>query len=456
MRRAALFRPLLGGALVMVAGAAVAKVTPEQAARLDAELTPVGAERGANADGRIPPWTGGLTVPPPCFRGAGTRYCDPYPEEAPLYTVTAENLAQYSAQLTPGQVAMFERHPQTYRMSVYPTRRSFANPAYIYSATRQNAVTAELGGNGEALLDALGGVPFPIPGNGLEVMWNHKVRYRDVSSRRWNNQFAVTAAGDFSQVKIREDLQVGYSREGATPERLDNMLFQFLQLVTQPERLAGSVLLVHETVDQVREPRGSWQYTPGQRRLRRAPSLGYDTPGTGADGLRTNDQIDSFNGGLDRYDWKLIGKRELLVPANSYRLHSDALRYADIVKKGHINPEPVRYELRRVWVVEALLRKNTVHPYRRRTYYLDEDGWQIRVVDLRDAREQLWRVQETHSVVAYDKPYELPVAETVYDLQSNRYLVQALNNEDPETVSFSFEPKHFRPGNASKLIHEIK
>ncbi len=445
---------VLAGLLVLAATAAEAKVSAETAARLLGELTPVGAERAASEDGRIPEWRGGLTQPPACFKGAGQRYCDPFADDQPLYTVTADNVAEHSAFLTPGQVALFEKHPQTYRMRVFPTRRSFANPQFIYDATRQNALKAELGGNGEALLDAATGVPFPIPGNALELIWNHKLRYRDVSVRRWNNQFSVSSAGDFNQTKIREDMFVGYSQPGITPEALDNVLFQFLQLTEQPPRLAGSTLLIHETMDQVSEARRVWQYSPGQRRLRRAPNVGYDNPGTGADGLRTNDQTDTFNGPMDRYDWKLLGKRQLLVPANSYLLHSDALRYADIIKKGHINPEYPRYELRRVWVVEALLRKNTTHQYRRRTFYVDEDGWQIRVVDLNDARDQLWRVQETHSIVAYDKPYELPVCETVYDLQNNRYLAQALNNEDPETATHSFEPDYFGPGNVSKLSRQ--
>ena len=442
-------------ALLLTATATVAKVAPGEAERLAGDLTPLGAERAGNTDGRIPEWRGGLTQPPPCFEGAGQRYCDPYADDEPLYTVTAENLEAYSALLTPGQVALFERHPQTYRMRVYPTRRSFANPAFVYEATRQNAVSAELGGNGEALIGAVTGIPFPIPGNAQEVIWNHKVRYRDTAVQRWNNQFSVTTAGDFNHVKMREDVRYGYSMPGATPASLENVLYQFVQLTTQPPRLAGSTLLIHETMDQVREARRAWQYSPGgQQRLRRAPGIGYDTPATGADGLRTIDQTDSFNGAMDRYDWKLIGKRELLVPANSYRLHSDALRYAEIIRKGHINPEYPRYELRRVWVVEALLRKNTVHQFRRRTFYLDEDGWQIRVVDLHDSRDQLWRVQETHSVVAYDKPYELPVCETVYDLATGRYLAQGLNNEDPETATIAFTPEHFSPGNVSKMARQ--
>ncbi|MFA5939840.1 MAG: DUF1329 domain-containing protein, partial [Sinimarinibacterium sp.] len=258
-------------------------------------------------------------------------------------------------------------------------------------------------------------------------------------------------SGDYNHTKIREETLFVYAQPGAKPEGLDNVLLYFLQVTTQPPRLAGSVLLIHEAMDPTRDARRVWQFNPGQRRLRRAPNVGYDNPGTGADGLRTDDQGDIFNGPMDRYQWKLLGKREMIVPANSYRLHSDALTYVDILRKNHIDPDLTRYELRRVWVVEANLRPATTHPYRRRRFYVDEDGWQIRVVDIYDAGDQLWRMQEAHSVVAYDQPYELPACETVYDLQSKRYLAQALNNEDPETVTVLREVEYFEPGQVSKF-----
>ncbi len=449
---AAIRQPLLlCAALLAVSPAAAGRVSEQDAARLGTTLTPLGAERSGNRDGTIPVWDGGLRAPPACFQGEGARYCDPFPQERPNFAVSAANLQHYQDRLSPGQIALLRKFPDSYRMPVYPTRRTFANPQFVYEATRANATRAELRGGGEALVGAVTGIPFPIPQSGHEVIWNHKTRYRDVSVQRWNNQFAVAASGDYSLTKIREELRFAYSQPGITADALDNVLLYFLQVTTQPPRLAGSLLLIHETMDQIREARRAWQYSPGQRRLRRAPSIGYDNPGTGTDGLRTNDQADTFNGAMDRYDWKLVGKQELFVPANSYRLHSDAVRYSDIVRKGHVNPDLVRYELRRVWVVEANLRAGSVHAYKRRRFYVDEDGWQIRVVDIYDARDELWRVQEAHTVIAYDKPYELPVCETVYDLAANRYLAQALNNEDPETVTRTFEVDHFEPGNVSKL-----
>src|SRR5690349_13146945 len=379
---------------VVVSGAAAAKVDAAKAEELKSTLTPTGAEKAANADGSIPAWDGGLAAPPAGFGGAGKRYVDPFAGDKPKFTITKDTLAQYKDKLTPGQQALFAKYP-TYKMNVYETRRTFANPQFIYDASYKNATTGALANGGETLQGAITGVPFPIPASGQEVMWNHKLRYQDLSKRRWNNQFAVTTAGDFNLVKIQADARLPYNAPKATLEGLNNVGIYFLQMTTAPARLVGTILLVHETMDQVKEPRRAWQYNPGQRRLRRAPNVGYDNPGTGADGLRTNDQYDMFNGAMDRYSWKVVGKKEMYVGYNGYRLASDQYKYKDIMLKGHINQDLPRYELHRVWVVDSTIQPGTTHLYKRRTFYLDEDTWAIVLADVYDQRDQLWRVQES-------------------------------------------------------------
>lgn len=193
--------------------------------------------------------------------------------------------------------------------------------------------------------------------------------------------------------------------------------------------MAGNVLLVHETLNQVKEPRAAWVYNPGQRRVRRAPNVAYDNPGTAADSLRTSDQFDMFNGAPDRYDWKLVGKKEMYIPYNNYLLHSDKLKYKDILTPLHVNPEYLRYELHRVWIVEATLREGSRHLYKKRTFYIDEDSWQIMAADNYDNRDQLWRVSEAHSINYYEVPTFWTTLETHYDLQSGRYLALGLDNE---------------------------
>jgi hypothetical protein len=445
-----LVRALLVAAAFSVS-AVHAKVTQQEADQLKGNLTPMGAEKAGSKDGAIPAWSGGLTTSPPCYKGEGTRYCDPFPTDKPQFTITPANAQQYAARLSVGQIEMFKKYP-TYKMNVFASRRTFANPQMIYDATLKNALNASLGGNGEALTGAIIGTPFPIPKTGHEPIWNHKVRYFGASVQRWNNQFAVTTAGGYNQVKIREDVMFPYMRKGATPENINNVIIYFLQIVTAPARLAGTITLVHETMDQIKEPRRAWQYNPGQRRLRRAPNVGYDNPGTAADGLRTNDQTNTFNGAMDRYTWKIVGKKDLYVPYNSYVVHSDKYKYADIMKKSHINQDLPRYELHRVWVVDSVTKPGTTHIYKRRTFYIDEDSWAILVVDIYDRRDQLWRFQETHTAMAYDKPFLAPIGETIYDLQSNRYLAQAFNNEDPENIEKEFDDDYFAPSNVSKQV----
>ena len=80
-----------------------------------------------------------------------------------------------------------------------------------------------------------------------------------------------------------------------------------------------------------------------------------------------------FNGAPDRYDWKLIGKKELYIPYNAYRLDSPQLKYSDIIKPGHINRDLTRYELHRVWEVEATLKTGERHIYAKRHFFIDED-----------------------------------------------------------------------------------
>jgi len=436
--------------LAVASTPALAKVSQAEADKLKAELTPVGAERAGNKDGSIPKWEGGLTKPPACFKGTGSWYCDPFEADKPKFTITKANVEQYKAQLTDGQRALFGKYGDSYKMNVYQTRRTGAFPDFVYEATYKNALNAELANGGEAANNAVVGIPFPIPKSGNEPIWNHKLRYRGIGIDRWNIQAAVTTTGAFNLVKIREQVKFNYDTRGITPAQLNNVGIYFMQTVTAPPRLAGTITLVHETLDQVKEPRRAWQYNPGQRRLRRAPNVGYDNPGTGADGLRTNDQTDTFNGATDRYTWKLVGKKEMIVPYNSYKLHSDSYKYADILKKNHINPELPRYELHRVWVVEANVKPGTTHIYRKRMFYVDEDTWQIVAVDNYDSRNTLWRVQESHFVMAYDKPFSNPVLESVYDLQSGRYLAQAMNNEENESVEKDYPVDFFDPSNVSK------
>ena len=440
--------PLISLAVSLaLSGVAVAKISPEQAAKLGNELTPMGAERAANADGSIPEWTGGITKAPAGYE-VGKHHVDPFPNDKVLYEVTASNMDKYKDLLTPGQIKLFETYPDTFKMNVYQTRRSASFPDHVYQAVKDNATRSELIEGGNGIKQAAVGIPFPVPENGLEAIWNHTLRYRGENVARQGGQAAPTASGSYTYIGFDETLMLPYGVKGASPEALEktNILFKFKQKVTEPARLAGTALLVHETMDQIKVPRQAWTYNTGQRRVRRAPNVAYDAPGTASDGLRTTDDFDMYNGAPNRYTWTLKGKQELLIPYNDYRLHSDQVKYADILKPGHINPDLVRYEKHRVWVVEANLKENTRHTYKKRVFYIDEDSWQVAVTDIYDNRDELYRVGVAHGINYYEVPTQWSTLEVFHDIQSRRYLAIGLDNEAKMyDFSVQLKDKDFTP-----------
>ena len=426
-------------------GQAFAGAQPDQVHRLSEDLTPMGSERAGNADGTIPEWTGGITEPPANY-SPGDHHPNPWPEDKPLYRITGQNYQEYADKLSPGQIGLFEKYGETYFMDVYQSRRSTSFPEHIYEMTAKNAATAELADSGEGVLNAAEGFPFPFPENAYELMWNHKLKYKGIGGVRYNNQVAPTRDGNFTTTVIREELLGLYYKRGVTMEEINNILLYFFQEIESPARLAGNILLVHETLNQTVLPRQAWIYNPGQRRVRRAPNVAYDNPGTGSDGLRTNDMTDMFNGAMDRFDWKIVEKKEMLVPYNSYGAHAEGITNDEFVMPGHLNPSLMRYEMHRVWVVDATLKDGVRHINARRTFYLDEDSYQIVLIDHYDGRGQLWRASECHTVNYYEVPTLWSTIEAHYDLQSGRYVAQGFDNTMPvNTFNVELNPGQFTP-----------
>ena len=423
-------------ALSLVSAGVNAAVSQEEAARLGQDLTPLGAERAGNADGTIPEWTGGYSRPGEDVN----RPQNPFPDDRPLFTITRENLNEHRDRLSPGQIAMFERY-DTYRMHVYETRRTAAYPQEIYDIVRRNAENARLVEGGSGLAGFEGYVPFPIPNSGLEVIWNHLTRYRGGAVQRTVGQFPVQANGRYEMVRLREQLVWPEHLEGGRTSDDDNILFYFLQEVLAPARLTGTVLLVHDTIDQVKESRRAWLYNAGQRRVRRAPNVAYDGPGTASDGLRTSDGLDIYNGAPDKYEWNLVGKKEMYIPYNNYKLMDPSLRYDDIIQQGHMNPEHIRYELHRVWVVEATVKEGERHIYAQRNFFIDEDTWTASVVDHYDGRGELWRVAEAYNAQFYGSDVPWMAAEALYDLNNGRYIALGLANEESNFINFDITPR---------------
>ncbi|MCL4809798.1 MAG: DUF1329 domain-containing protein, partial [Thermoanaerobaculia bacterium] len=294
MRRNALTLLLTLTVATLLAAGAAAQPSAQDIAKLGTTLTPLGGEKAGNADGSIPAWDGGLTKAPAGWK-PGKHYVDPFAAEKPLFTITAQNAAQYAARLSEGHKAMLKAYP-SFRIPVYPTHRTAAAPQRIYDATKKIAATARLAEGGNGVTGAIAGIPFPLPKSGIEVIWNHLLRYRAETASRTVAQAAPTRGGQYTLVQFEEETMFVYHLPDMTEAKMANRLLNFKQRVIAPSRLAGGILLVHESMNQVAQPRDAWLYNPGQRRVRRAPQVAYDNPGTAADNMRTSDQLDMFNG----------------------------------------------------------------------------------------------------------------------------------------------------------------
>jgi hypothetical protein len=399
--------------------AARAGISAEEAKQLGTTLTEIGAERAGNADGTIPAYDGGLTRPPASYRpGSGTRP-DPFSDEKPLFSIDGKNAAAHAARLTEGTKALLARYPD-FRMDVYPTHRTVAFPKFVTDNTVRLATSARTAHDGLSLEGVRAAYPFPIPKTGNEAMWNHLLRFSAICDRRRTAAYHVEPSGAVtlsSTANILESYPYWDERSSAS-----NVYFRFRILYDGPARRAGEAMMLIDPVDYSERGRRGWLYLPGQRRVRLAPDLSYDTPNAVNAGAQTFDDALLFNGKMDRFDFTLVGKREIYVPYNVYRAAYQATA-AELLKPRFLEPDLVRWELHRVWVVDAKLKAGKRHVYSRRVFYLDEDSWAALLSDQYDGRGALYRVGVAFMAPSYDLPAPWPDPFLHYDLVSGVYAI---------------------------------
>jgi len=428
-----------------------AKVSAAEADKLGKSLTPFGAVKEGNGKDPatrmgIPAWNGGITREdiPKSYTAAGQHHPDPYANDKILFTITAQNMGQYAEKLPEGIKAMLKTYPETFKLNVYRSRRSASAPDFVYENLKANATRTELADNGNGVAKVFGGNPFPIPHGtneekAMQVIWNHVLRWRGVYVVRRASEVAVQRNGAYSLVTSQQEVYFRMYDPDLSLKDMENIIFYYLSFVKAPARLAGGAVLVHETINQKELPRQAWGYNAGQRRVRRAPNLAYDTPIAAADGLRTADDTDMYNGAPDRYNWSLVHPEpvEMFIPYNNYKLDAPDISYDDILEEGHINSDYQRWELHRVWVVEGNLKEGERHIYQRRVFYIDADSWQMAVADQYDRRGDLWRVSIAYIKNYYEVPTVWTALDTFHDLRAKRYHVQQLDNEEPTILDFS-------------------
>lgn len=436
-------KSLIAASFVLAyAGSALGAVSAEEAKKLGTTLTAVGAEKAGNADGSIPAYTGGLTTPPANFKkGSGVRP-DPFASEKPLFSITAANMDKYADKLTEGNKVLLKKFP-TYRIDVYKTHRTVAFPEYVLDNTAHNAVTTKTTNNGLQVIGTKGGYPFPIPKDGYEAMWNHLLRYNGEALKEKYSSWNIDSSGrkSLSTTGLISEEWPYYDKK--KPD--SDIFFSIKVEYTAPARRNGEAVLLKDPLNIVEKGRKAWQYLPGQRRVKMAPELAFDAPNPSAAGANTYDDTFQFNGSMERYNFKLVGKKEMLVPYNAYNMLYQTK--SDILcGPKHLNPDHVRWELHRVWVVEATLKPGKRHIYSKRIFFLDEDSWAAVASDQYDARGQLFRSKFTPLTYSYDVKAILSDAIFSYDLIANNYnIVVFLGDGGYVKYSAPFPEKDMTP-----------
>ena len=442
--------------LSLAAGAAWAEVPESVADRLGKDLTPMGAEKGGSKAG-VDAWSGKPIDGSALLSGYdGGALPNPYAADKPLYTVSASNAGEYDAVLTVGQKALLATYPDTFKMNVYKSRRACTYPDFVYKSAKRNAVVGKNVDGGNGISEAIMSAPFPIPSSGLEVVWNHTLRYRGDSVARDFNYAAPTQSGAYTLTDTRDEIVFAYSNpQYQRAEDLNNISIWFVAYTSAPARRAGNVVLVHETLNMAKEGRKAWTYSPGTRRVRRAPNIAYDNPVTNGDGLATSDQYDGYNGAPDRYDWTVIGKQEKLSQQNNY--NAVQTPYSELLAANHPKQDVMRYELRRQWVVEGSLKGDARHIYAKRVLRMDEDSNQMSGGEMYDGRGELWRIQEIGQAPDYRPDAHVcwtTGGEFTMDLLAGRYLGLAMKSERPANFVTGLErltPDYYTPANVRRL-----
>ncbi|MGP3792596.1 DUF1329 domain-containing protein [Pseudomonas sp. B392_1p] len=412
-------------AAILTASAAHAAVSPQEAAELGKTLTPWGAEIAGNAAGTIPAYTGGLptSTNPPGFKPDSGFWANPYADDKPLFVIDATNVEQYADQLSESTKELIKRFPDTYKVTVYPSRRSANYPDWVNDNSIANATRCKTIEDGLAVQGCFGGIPFPIPKTGNEVVWNAQLAYIGAS-------FLTSAQGWYVDAKGSKVLTGGINNRGDYQyynKELDLEKFESsgvfnraqLNVYTSPARNVGEGNLQKFYANPIKNPNATWAYSPGQRRVRRAPDAEYDFPVSTSGGSMLYDEIYMYSGKQDRYDIKYLGKKEMIIPYNNY----DWMQASpdELLTGPHPNADVMRWELHRVHVVELTLKPGMRHVQPKRRLYYDEDMPSTGMSDAWDASGKLAKGIYTPSWQMYDKQIPHGSGAWTYDFATGVY-----------------------------------
>jgi len=411
----------------------------------DKKYTPFGSERNGNDDGSIPAWQGDKDY-------ADKKYSE-LVSETPLFEITENNYNQYAEYLSDGQKALFATYPSSFKMPVYTSYRLHNIPDHFASATFKNKQDAILIDDGNGLDNVWPGIPFPSPDNALEIIWNHTTSWRGLSFSASYTEASIRPNEATTIIKSKLDFASPFHDPNREKYSGNGKLFYFLATTYSPALLAGGATLVHESTQPRLSPRKTWIYVKGNKRVQRLPSLTHDGPNMNSEHIRVIDEVNLFNGAPDRYNWKIIAKKEHFIPYNNNRLAARDKDIGTILGSSHIDPNMARYEKHRVWVVEGTLKDSENHLYKKRVFYIDEDSWLIVLAEQYNDKDELWRTSSSYIKYYPDMPGTFTVLDSFHDLSTNNYYIQAITQQNKKAIEFFdsvLDTRRFMPAALSR------
>jgi hypothetical protein len=417
------FRILAASILVLHALRAMAGASPAEAAELGKSLTEVGAVRAANADGSIPAYDAAKAITKavepyqPANPAGGFPYTDPFAGDKPLFSITAATMEKYAAKLDEGTAHLLKTQPG-FRVDVYPTRRTASLPKFALENTVKNVNNPKLVGDGDGIENAHAQVPFPIPHSGKEAMWNAILRYKQPYERA--DSYAAWFMDSGGNRSLIYRAAVDYEHQYWDPANKNPEYFlRLVNYITAPAARSGSRDMRVSPLRLDQKEQNAWSYTQGQRRVRLAPEFKYDTVNAQESGVKVYDEIAGFDGKMDRFDFKLLGRREMFIPYNAYKAQQSPME--QVLTPNFVNPDVMRWELHRVWVVQADLKPGARHIYSRKVFYLDEDSWCFALYDSFDQAGKLYRSSVWPLYVAQETGVLRQDAQVFYDHVKGAY-----------------------------------
>ena len=308
-----------------------------------------------------------------------------------------------------------------------PAKGHAANPTP--TSPKKDATTAKLTGEveGDGVTGSYAGIPFPMPKNGYEAIWNTYLHFQPVYTDLRGGCYLMDSSGGLTETANVMTVTSTPYYDDKQSKLSDGYYEKYSSILYEPATQSGQKVAKFYTANFSQQDEQSWLYMPGQRRVRVAPEFKYDTPIAQVGGALFFDELYGMSGRLDRFDFALKGKKEMIVPYNDYGLASADVN--SVAGTKHLNPEKVRWELHRVWVVDATLKADKRHAFSRRTFYIDEDSWTISTTESYDNNHQIERVYYTFPIFYYEKNLGGVGTQSfaVYDLLKGSYYLNNFN-----------------------------